>query len=131
MQPEFECLIAEVNGAGVGLALFFPCYSTWEGRGVYLEDLFVRPEARGVGAGRALLTEVARIAVSRGAVRLDWSVLAWNEPALNFYAALRAERLEEWRKLRLSGAALQAAADSIPQARDMGQPGCLAAEVEP
>ena len=91
----------------------------------------MRPEARGVGAGRALLAEVARIAVSRGAVRLDWSVLAWNEPALNFYAALGAERLEEWRKLRLSGAALQAVADSMSQAPDMGQPGCLAAEVGP
>ncbi len=95
--PAFECLIAEVDGVGCGLALFFPCYSTWEGQGVYLEDLFVRPEQRGLGLGRALLAEVARLALARGAVHLDWSVLAWNEPALRFYATLGAERLEEWR----------------------------------
>jgi GNAT superfamily N-acetyltransferase len=121
-QPAFECLIGEIDGVGCGLALFFPYYSTWEGRGVYLEDLFVRPEFRGLGLGKALLAEVARITVARGAVRLDWSVLAWNEPALNFYATLGAERLEEWRKMRLSGEALATVANTTSQTRDMGHP---------
>jgi GNAT superfamily N-acetyltransferase len=121
-QPAFECLIGEIDGVGCGLALFFPYYSTWEGRGIYLEDLFVRPEFRGLGLGKALLAEVARITVARGAVRLDWSVLAWNEPALSFYASLGAERLEEWRKMRLSGEVLTRVADPMSQTRDMGHP---------
>jgi GNAT superfamily N-acetyltransferase len=111
-RPPFECLLAEREGDGaVGFALFFHSYSTWRGRrGLYLEDLFVPPSLRGQGIGRALLTELARIAVARGCARMEWAVLDWNEPSIGFYRALGAEPLAEWTVYRLTGDALTDAA---------------------
>jgi GNAT superfamily N-acetyltransferase len=108
--PAFSCLVAEQDGVGCGFALYFPVYSTWAGRSLYLEDLFVRPEYRGRGIGKGLLTSVARIAAERGCARLDWSVLRWNEPAIGFYETLGAVRLDEWDRMRLAGPALAAVA---------------------
>lgn len=109
--PACEAMIGEVDGVAQGFALFFHNFSTWKGRrGVYLEDLFVRPAARGVGLGEALLRDVARIAVARGCPRFEWSVLDWNEPAIGFYRKLGAVRMEEWTVHRLSGDALTRAA---------------------
>ena len=110
-RPVAEAVIAEVDGIAVGMALFFTSFSTWEGKaGLYLEDLFVRPEARGLGAGRALLVHLAGIAVARGYSRFEWQVLDWNEPAIGFYKALGAEMQNEWTKMRVDGAALKALA---------------------
>ena len=106
----FDCLIAEVNGAPAGFALFFPIYSTWQGRSIHLEDLFVRPAFRGLGLGKALLQRVAAIAVERGCARLQWDVLDWNQPAIDFYRGLNAEMLDDWRRMRVTGAALTALA---------------------
>jgi GNAT superfamily N-acetyltransferase len=106
-RPCAEVLLAEDAGAVVGFALFFPCYSTFLARPVlYLEDLFVLPEHRGQGHGKALLRAVARLAVERGCARLEWSVLDWNEPAIRFYRALGATPLDDWTGFRLSGDAL-------------------------
>ena len=106
--PAAEVLIASVGGEPVGFALYFHSYSTFLARrGLYLEDLFVRPAARGQGVGRALLGELARIAVARGCGRLEWSVLDWNESAIRFYESLGAERLAQWQICRVSGAALE------------------------
>lgn len=106
-RPPFECLLAEVEGHAVGFALYFANYSTWLGRsGIHLEDLFVYPEARGQGHGKALFQRVAQIAVERGAGRLEWDVLDWNQPAIDFYTSLGAAGLTEWTKHRLSGSAL-------------------------
>jgi GNAT superfamily N-acetyltransferase len=97
-----EALIGEVDGVAQGCAVFFHNFSTWTGRpGVYLEDLFVRPEARGAGLGRALLRRVAQIAVERGCRRVDWLVIDWNEPAIGFYTALGARPLSDWTIFRL------------------------------
>ncbi len=104
--PSFACLIAEGDGVGCGFALYFPIYSTWAGRSLYLEDLFVEPEYRGRGIGKALLTRVASIAVEQGYVRLDWSVLRWNTPAIGFYESLGAYPMSEWERMRLEGEAL-------------------------
>ena len=105
--PFYFCLIAESDGAPAGFALYFFNYSTWLGRpGLYLEDLFVHPEFRGLGVGRALLQRVAAIAVEKGCPRLQWEVLDWNTPAIDFYAAMGAEFLDEWRNVRVSGDAL-------------------------
>ncbi len=102
-----EVVIAEVDGAAEGFALFFHNYSTWEARrGLYLEDLFVRPAARGRGAGRALLEHLAGVAVARGCGRFEWSVLDWNAPAIGFYEALGARMMTEWRIMRVDGEAL-------------------------
>jgi GNAT superfamily N-acetyltransferase len=91
----------------VGFALWFLNYSTWEGtHGIYLEDLYVRPETRGRGYGRALLEELARIAVERGYARVEWAVLKWNIPSIGFYRSLGAVPLEEWDTFRLTGEAL-------------------------
>lgn len=99
-----ECLIGEVDGEPKGFAVFFHNYSTWKGRsGMYLEDLFVMPEARGVGLGKALLVHLAKIAVERGCGRLEWSVLDWNTPAIEFYKSLGAKAMEEWTIYRVSG----------------------------
>lgn len=104
----FECLIAEVEGGqAAGMALYFPVYSTWRGRCLHLEDLFVRPQFRGRGVGRALLTRVAAIAVERGCAKLFWHVLDWNEPAIEFYKSLGAEPLEEWTRMQLVDEALE------------------------
>lgn len=112
-QPFAEVLLAEDAGAVVGFALFFPNYSTFLARpGLYLEDLFVLPEHRGRGHGRALLAELARRAVERGCARLEWSVLDWNEPAQRFYRALGAAPLDDWQLYRLTGDALCRLAES-------------------
>lgn len=105
--PFYFCLIAESNGTPAGFALYFFNYSTWLGRpGLYLEDLFVHPEFRGLGIGKALLQRVAAIAIEKGCLRLQWEVLDWNTPAIDFYAAMGAEFLDEWRNVRVSGDAL-------------------------
>jgi len=110
-RPFAEALLAEEKGAAIGFALFFHNYSTFLSRpGLYLEDLFVVPEHRGKGHGKALLSAVARLAVERGCARLEWSVLDWNEPALRFYCALGARPVDGWTVYRLTGEALTAAA---------------------
>lgn len=100
-------LVAEVEDVTVGFALWFLNFSTWEGvHGIYLEDLYVRPEHRGSGAGRALLTELARIAQDRGYARVEWSVLDWNAPAIGFYERIGAVPMTGWTTYRLTGSAL-------------------------
>jgi len=107
--PSAEVVIAYVDDEAVGFALFFHTYSTFLGqRGLYLEDLFVLPEWRGRGAGRALLTHLARIAAERGCGRFEWSVLDWNEPAINFYKRLGAKPMHEWTIFRVAGDSLTA-----------------------
>ena len=109
--PACEAIVAEIDGKPVGFALFFRTYSTFVGKpGLYLEDLFVVPEARGKGAGKALLARLAAITVERGYARLEWAVLDWNEPAIGFYKSLGAVPMDEWTVYRMSGAALQALA---------------------
>jgi GNAT superfamily N-acetyltransferase len=104
-----EVLIGEHEGRPVGFALFFHNYSTFLGRpGIYLEDLFVLPELRGRGFGKALLIHLAALAVERGCGRLEWSVLNWNGPAISFYKKLGAAPMEEWTVFRLTGEALVA-----------------------
>jgi GNAT superfamily N-acetyltransferase len=105
--PRVFCDIAEADGSPVGFALWFYSYSTFSGRhGIFLEDLFVRPEARRQGAGKALLQNLARRCVTEGLGRLEWAVLDWNAPAIRFYDALGAETLGEWIARRLTGEAL-------------------------
>jgi GNAT superfamily N-acetyltransferase len=107
-RPYAEVLLAEDGGVVVGFALFFHNYSTFRGKpGVYLEDLFVQPEHRGKGVGKALLRALARLAVERGCARMEWSVLNWNEPSIRFYEALGAKRQDEWTVYRLDGEALK------------------------
>jgi GNAT superfamily N-acetyltransferase len=107
--PPFQCLIAELESTPAGFALFFSSYSTWLGKpGLWLEDLFVLPEVRRRGVGGALLRRLGELAAERGCGRLEWSVLDWNQPALDFYASLGARLLGEWRICRVEGAALQA-----------------------
>ncbi len=106
-RPMAEVVIAEAAGEAQGFALFFHNFSTFEGRpGIYLEDLFVRPQARGHGLGKALLAHLAGLAVARGCARLEWSVLDWNAPAIGFYRKLGAEPMDAWTVMRLDGAAL-------------------------
>lgn len=106
--PFYQCLIAENDGSPAGFALYFFDYSTWLGRpGLYLEDLFVHPHFRGHGIGKAMLREVAAVAVQKGCPRLKWEVLDWNAPAIDFYSAMGAEFLDEWRNVRVSGEALR------------------------
>jgi GNAT superfamily N-acetyltransferase len=107
--PKAWCLLAEDDaGEVVGFAVYFVNFSTWVGRyGLWLEDLFVRPTARGQGHGRALLVELARIAVARGYRRIDWWVLDWNEPAHGFYRGIGAISMDEWTVWRLTGDALR------------------------
>lgn len=106
--PAAEVLIAYLGDKPAGFALFFHNYSTWLGkRGLYLEDLFVRPHARAHGVGYALFQELARIALARGCGRMDWSVLDWNELAISFYNRIGAQPRDEWRSFRLTGSALQ------------------------
>ena len=109
--PAAEAVIARVGETPAGFALWFHSYSTFLAkRGLYLEDIFVRPEWRGKGIGRALLTCVARVAVERGCGRMEWSVLDWNEPAIGFYKKLGATPLDEWTVFRLTGEALEGVA---------------------
>jgi GNAT superfamily N-acetyltransferase len=106
-RPYAEVVIGEVDGKAQGFALFFHNFSTFEGLpGIYLEDLFVRPEARGCGLGKALLAHLAALAVERGCARLEWSVLDWNAPAIGFYERLGARPMDEWTIMRLDGANL-------------------------
>ena len=104
-EPKVFCQVAEDDsGSVVGFAIWFLNFSTWLGtHGIYLEDLFVRPETRGGGHGRALLTELARIAVERGYGRVEWAVLDWNEPAQGFYSSLGARPQDDWTVWRLTG----------------------------
>lgn len=103
-----DALIAEVGADTAGYAMFFTTFSTFECRpGLWVEDVYVRPERRRRGLGRALLAEIARIGLERGCARLEWNALNWNEPALVFYDQLGAVRMEEWQALRLDGAALR------------------------
>jgi len=105
--PAAHVVIAEVNGQPAGFALYFFNYSTFLARpGLYLEDLFVKPEFRGHGTGKALLLHLAKIANARGCGRMEWSVLDWNEPAKGFYRKLGAVPLDDWRIMRLTGPAL-------------------------
>jgi GNAT superfamily N-acetyltransferase len=109
----FETLICRRGGRPVGFALYFFTFSTFLGRpSLYLEDLFVLPEERGNGAGRALLSALARIAVRRGCGRLEWAVLDWNRPAIRFYTRLGADLRKEWILTRLTGAPLERLARS-------------------
>jgi GNAT superfamily N-acetyltransferase len=110
-RPYAEVLLAEVDGDPAGFAFFFHNYSTFLARpGIYLEDLFVVPERRGLGLGRRLLAALAALAVERGCGRLEWSVLKWNAPAIGFYERLGAVPMEEWQVYRLTGAPLRALA---------------------
>jgi GNAT superfamily N-acetyltransferase len=105
--PGAECVLAYLDSAPAGFAIFFPTYSTFLARpGLYLEDLFVKPEVRGRGVGKALLLHLARLANARGCGRMEWSVLDWNEPAIAFYESLGARRMREWQICRLTGEAL-------------------------
>jgi GNAT superfamily N-acetyltransferase len=110
-RPYAEVLIGEIDGVPQGFALFFHNFSTFEGKpGVYLEDLFVRPEARGSGLGKALLQHLAALAVERDCARLEWAVLDWNESAIAFYKLLGAKMMDEWTGMRVDGAALNSLA---------------------
>jgi GNAT superfamily N-acetyltransferase len=110
-QPRAQCEIAEIDGQPVGFALWFYNFSTFVGRaGIYLEDVFVLPQARGLGAGRALLSALARRCVDENLGRLEWAVLDWNAPAIEFYNAIGAQSLDEWTVRRVSGEALKALA---------------------
>ncbi|MEO7169782.1 MAG: GNAT family N-acetyltransferase [Pseudomonadota bacterium] len=105
--PAVEAVIAEQDGTPLGMALFFHNFSTWTGwRGLYLEDLYVTPEARGKGVGAALLRHLAGIAVDRGCTRFEWAVLDWNTKAIEFYKAMGAVPMDDWTVNRVSGTAL-------------------------
>ncbi len=107
-RPFAEVVLAEIGAEAAGFALFFHSYSTFLGRpGLYLEDLFVRPERRGLGVGETLLRHLARVALERGCGRLEWSVLDWNEPARGFYRRLGARAMDDWTVWRIDGAALE------------------------
>lgn len=120
--PFYFCLIAEHDGQPAGFAFYFFNYSTWMGRpGLYLEDLFVHPEFRGLGIGKELLKQVAAIAVEKNCPRLQWEVLDWNTPAIDFYRAMGAEFLDEWRNVRVSGDALKRLAGAAVQQAEAAQ----------
>jgi len=106
-QRYYEALIAEDAHQPAGFALFHPVYSTWRGRAMHLEDLFVRPPFRGRGIGRALLEKVAAVSLQRGCVILFWHVLDWNTPAIDFYKTLGAESLDDWTRMRVTDGALR------------------------
>ena len=107
-RPVVRALLAFVDGRAVGFALFFQTFSTFLGRtGFYLEDIFVEPEFRGQGIGGALLARLAKIALAENCGRVEWAVLTWNQPSIDFYHKLGAETLEDWRTFRLSGSALE------------------------
>jgi GNAT superfamily N-acetyltransferase len=121
-RPYAEVLLAEEAGEVVGFALFFHNYSTFSGKpGIYLEDLFVRPESRRHGHGKALLAALAQLAIDRGCWRLEWVVLDWNTPAIDFYRSLGAVRMDEWTTYRLTGDALAAACGSKVSEQGIGR----------
>ncbi len=112
-RPQAEVVIGEIDGAPQGFALFFHNFSTFEGKpGLYLEVLYVRPEARGAGLGKALLTHLASLAVERGCARFEWAVLDWNEPSIAFYRSMGARPMDDWTVYRVDGAALRALANA-------------------
>jgi GNAT superfamily N-acetyltransferase len=114
-KPAAEVLLAFENETAVGFAVFFHNFSTWLGRpGLYLEDLFVRPEDRGKGCGRTLLVHLAKIARERGCGRMEWAVLDWNEPAINFYRKLGGKPMDEWTVFRLTRDGIAKLADAAP-----------------
>ncbi len=105
--PKVFCQLAEVDGKPVGFALWYYTFSTFQGRlGIWLEDLFVNPEARGRGVGKALLVDLAQRCVREGLGRFEWNVLDWNQPSIEFYQSQGAVFLDDWRRCRVSGAAL-------------------------
>jgi GNAT superfamily N-acetyltransferase len=112
-RPSAEVMLAFEEDTAVGFAVFFHNFSTWLGRpGLYLEDLFVKPEVRGKGYGRALLVHLAKIARERGCGRMEWAVLDWNDPAIQFYRKLGAKPLDEWTVFRLTGEGIAKLADA-------------------
>jgi GNAT superfamily N-acetyltransferase len=114
-RPMAEAVIGEVDGVAEGFALFFHNFSTFEGKpGIYLEDLFVRPEARGAGLGKALLAHLAALAVERDCARLEWWVLDWNTPSIGFYKSLGAKPMDDWTVMRVDGEALTKLGDLAP-----------------
>ena len=115
-RPAAEVRIASLAAQDVGFALFFTNFSTFVGRpGIYLEDIYVRPHARGRGVGKALLRDVARLAVQRDCGRLEWSVLNWNEPAIRFYESMGAVPMSDWKVYRVTGPALAEIASHAPK----------------
>ena len=110
-KKQAEVILAEYKGEAIGYALFFPTFSTFLGKAnLYLEDIFVKPDARGLGAGKAMLACFAKIAVERDAGRVDWTVLNWNEPSIRFYEQMGARLLEDWSLCRMDREALAAMA---------------------
>lgn len=108
VKRQAEVLIAELDGLPVGFALYFHNFSTFKGKAcLYLEDIFIKPQYRGKGFGKAIFNRLAQIAVERGCDRFDWAVLDWNEPSINFYKSLGAFPMDEWTVFRLSGDALK------------------------
>jgi GNAT superfamily N-acetyltransferase len=113
--PRITCEIAEWNGEGVGFAIWFFNFSTFSGRpGIFLEDLFVRPAFRGKGIGKGLLVHLAKLCVENGWSRMQWSVLDWNTPSIDFYKSLGAEMMDEWKLVRINGAPLAQLAKAKP-----------------
>jgi GNAT superfamily N-acetyltransferase len=111
-EPRFHVVIAQWNGEPAGFALWFYNYSTWQGKpGLYLEDLFVRPQFRKKGIGKALLVHLAKMALEKGCGRYQWQVLDWNTPAIEFYESLGAKMMKEWLTLRVTGEALRKLAE--------------------
>ena len=112
-QPSAFCDLVKVDGETVGFAIWFLNYSTWQGKyGIYLEDLFIKPEFRGAGYGKALLKHLAKLCIENGYGRLQWWVLDWNKPAIDFYLSLGAKAMDEWTVFRVSGDALQNLAEN-------------------
>lgn len=108
VKKQAEVLIAELDGVPVGFALYFHNFSTFKGKAcLYLEDIFIKPQYRGKGFGKAIFNRLAQIAVERGCDRFDWAVLDWNEPSINFYKSLGAFPMDEWTVFRLTGDALK------------------------
>ena len=124
--PKFKCVIAEWERRPAGFAFYFYNYSTWQGRpGLYLEDLFVRPEYRGKGIGKALLVYLAQVALRENCGRFQWQVLDWNEPSIQFYESLGAKKLTEWLTMRVEGEDLEKLAGlsaSVPNRSSAGKP---------
>ena len=122
-RPLFHVVLAEWDGAAVGFAFYFFNYSTWQGRpGLYLEDLFVAPEFRGWGIGKALLVHLARIAAEKGCGRYQWQVLDWNEPSIRFYESVGAHVLREWLTVRVEGEDLERLAAAEVSVRPPAKP---------